>query len=105
MAGFFWFAGRTCVRYRWVVLAVWAGGAALAVLLLPSLSSVTQSDNTSFLPASAPSERAQVLAAPLQGAATLTSVTVVAAADGPLTGPDFAADRTRDACPRAHPSW
>ena len=94
MAGFFWFAGRTCVRYRWVVLAVWAGGAALAVLLLPSLSSVTQSDNTSFLPASAPSERAQVLAAPLQGAATLTSVTVVAAADGPLTGPDFAALRS-----------
>jgi putative drug exporter of the RND superfamily len=98
VAGFFWFVGRTCVRYRWVVLAVWAGGTALAIVLLPSLSSVTQSDNSSFLPASAPSERAQALAAPLQGAATLTSVTVVAArADGPLTAADTAYVRTLSA--------
>ncbi|HEY1626226.1 MAG TPA: MMPL family transporter, partial [Streptosporangiaceae bacterium] len=80
MTGFFAGIGRICVRYRWLVLAVWAGGTALALLLLPSLSGVTQSDTSSFLPASAPSERAQALAAPLQGAATLTSVTVVAAA-------------------------
>ena len=51
--------------------------------LLPSLSSVTQSDNTSFLPASAPSERAAQLASPLQGA-SLTAVTVVGAR--PLAG-------------------
>ena len=82
MTGFFAVIGRVCVRYRWVVLAVWAGGAALAVLLLPSLASVTQGDNSSFLPASAPSQQAQLLAAPLQGAASLTSVTVVAARQG-----------------------
>ncbi len=58
--------------------------------LLPSLSSVTQSDNTSFLPGNAPSEQAAQLASPLQGAA-LTAVTVVAArADGTLTGADQA---------------
>ena len=58
--------------------------------LLPSLSSVTQSDNTSFLPASAPSEQAAQLASPLQGAA-LTAVTVVAArSGGTLTGADQA---------------
>ena len=57
---------------------------------LPSLSSVTQSDNTSFLPASAPSEQAAQLASPLQGA-SLTAVTVVAARPGgPLTGADQA---------------
>ena len=95
VTGFFAWIGRTCVRYRWVVLAGWAAGTTLAVLLLPSLSSVTQSDNSSFLPASAPSERAQALAAPLQGAASLTSVTVIAgSAYGPLNAADLAALRS-----------
>jgi len=96
VAGFFWITGRICVRYRWVVLAVWACGTVLAVVLLPSLSSVTQSDNSSFLPASAPSERAEALAAPLQGAASLTSVTVVAASrtSGPLSAADLSALRS-----------
>src|ERR1035438_7406917 len=49
--------------------------------LLPSLSSVTQSDNTSFLPASAPSQQAAQLASPLQ-VASLTAVTVVTADPG-----------------------
>jgi len=83
--------GRFAVRFRWAILAAWLAGALAAMVLLPSLSSVTQSDNTSFLPASAPSERAQQLAAPLQ-AASLTAVTVVVArADGPLTGADASA--------------
>jgi RND superfamily putative drug exporter len=95
VTGFFARIGPICVRYRWVVLAVWAAGTTLAVLLLPSLSSVTQSDNSSFLPASAPSERAQALAAPLQGAASLTSVTVIAGrAHGPLNAADFSALRS-----------
>jgi RND superfamily putative drug exporter len=57
---------------------------------LPSLSSVTQGNNANFLPASAPSEHALQLAAPL-GASTLTPVPVVAAsAQGPLTPADQA---------------
>jgi putative drug exporter of the RND superfamily len=52
---------------------------------------VTQSDNTSFLPASAPSEQAAQLASPLQGP-SLTAVTVVAArSGGTLTAADHAA--------------
>ena len=84
-------AGRLAVRFRWVIVLAWVAGTIAAMVLLPSLSNVTQSDNTSFLPASAPSERAAQLASPLQGA-SLTAVTVVAArADGPLTGADQAA--------------
>jgi putative drug exporter of the RND superfamily len=82
---FFAVAGRLSVRFRWAIVLAWAAGAIAAMVLLPSLSSVTQSDNTSFLPASAPSEQAAQLASPLQGA-SLTAVTVVAArADGALT--------------------
>jgi putative drug exporter of the RND superfamily len=79
--------GRLSVRFRWVILLAWVAGAVAAMVLLPSLSSVTQSDNTSFLPASAPSEQAAQLASPLQEA-SLTAVGVVAARPGgPLTGP------------------
>src|SRR5690348_2035547 len=89
---FFAAAGRLSVRFRWAIVLAWVAGAAAAMALLPSLSSVTQSDSTSFLPASAPSERAARLASPLQGA-TLTSVTVVAArVGGPVGGPLSAAD-------------
>ena len=83
---FFAAAGRLSVRFRWAIVLAWVAGAVAAMALLPSLSSVTQSDNTSFLPGGAPSEQAAQLASPLQGA-TLTAVTVVAGrADGTLTG-------------------
>ncbi len=83
--------GRFAVRFRWAILAAWLLGALAAMVLLPSLSSVTQSDNTSFLPASAPSERANQLTSPLQ-ATSLTAVTVVvASSDGPLDGADASA--------------
>ena len=78
---FFAVVGRLSVRYRWAIVAAWVAGTVAAMALLPSLSSVTQSDNTSFLPASAPSEQAAQLASPLQGA-SLTAVTVLAAASG-----------------------
>ncbi len=79
MTTFFGAIGRFCVRYRWGVVVAWTTGCVLAVLLLPSLGSVTQGDNSSFLPASAPSQQAAELAAPLQGAVSLTSVDVVVA--------------------------
>ena len=90
VGSFFAAAGRLSVRFRWAIVLAWVAGAIAAMALLPSLSSVTQSDNTSFLPASAPSEQAARLASPLQGA-TLTAVTVAAArTGGPLTGADQA---------------
>ena len=92
VGGIFAGTGRTAVRYRWAVLGAWAALTVLAMLLLPSLSSVTQGDNSSFLPSSAPSEQAEALAAPLQGAASLTAVTVVVGSGtGSLTGADEAA--------------
>ncbi|HMH37574.1 MAG TPA: TRAP transporter large permease subunit, partial [Streptosporangiaceae bacterium] len=101
MGTFFAAAGRLAVRFRWAIVLAWAAGAAAAMALLPSLSSVTQSDNTSFLPASAPSEQAAQLASPLQGVA-LTAVTVVAArSGGALTGPDEAfVDRLKESLAR-----
>jgi putative drug exporter of the RND superfamily len=70
--------GRFAVTFRWLVVLVWILGAIAAATQLPSLSSVTQSNNAKFLPASAPSEHAAVLAAPF-GTAGLQPVPVVAA--------------------------
>src|SRR5579875_1112272 len=83
--------GRFAVRFRWLVAIAWLAGAVAAASLLPSLASVTQSNNTKFLPSSAPSMHAATLAAPF-GTADLIPVTVVAATtSGPLTAADTAA--------------
>jgi RND superfamily putative drug exporter len=83
--------GSFCVRFRWLVLAVWIAGAIAAATLLPALSSVTQNNNTKFLPASAPSEHAATLAAPF-GTANLMPIPVIAARTGaPLTPADVTA--------------
>jgi putative drug exporter of the RND superfamily len=82
--------GSFAVKFRWLVLLVWVVAAFGIPRALPSLSSVTQSNNANFLPASAPSEHALQLAAPL-GANTLTPVLVVAAStQGTLTAADQA---------------
>jgi RND superfamily putative drug exporter len=83
--------GRFAVRFRWLVVAAWIVGAFVAVSLLPSLTSVTQSNNTKFLPSSAPSMHAATLAAPF-GTTNLQPVPlVVARTSGPLTSADVAA--------------
>ncbi len=83
--------GRFSVRFRWWMLLVWIIGAIAASVLLPSLSSVTQNDNTKFLPASAPVEKATMLAKPF-GTSNLLPVPLVAARqNGPLTAADTAA--------------
>src|SRR6266851_3923784 len=78
--------GSFAVRFRWLVLAAWVVGAIAAMSLLPSLSSVTQNNNTKFLPASAPSSHAADLAAPF-GTAALVPIPVVAARTGSLLTP------------------
>jgi putative drug exporter of the RND superfamily len=83
--------GRFSVRFRWLMTLAWIIAAVAAVAYLPSLSSVTQSDNTKFLPASAPVERATALAAPF-GSANLIPIPVVIASSGrPLGAADVAA--------------
>ena len=83
--------GRFAVRFRWLVLLLWIVGAVGAVSQLPALSSVTQNNNSKFLPASAPSEHAAELAAPF-GTANLIPIPVVAARPGSqLTATDVTA--------------
>jgi putative drug exporter of the RND superfamily len=83
--------GRFAVRFRWLVVLLWVVGTLAAVTQLPALSSVTQNNNTKFLPASAPSSHAAALAAPF-GTANLFPVPVVAARSGPaLTAADVSA--------------
>jgi len=80
--------GRFAVRFRWLVVLAWIVAAFAAVTQLPSLSNVTQSNNIKFLPASAPSEQAAVLAAPF-GTAGLQPIPVIAARAGaPLSAAD-----------------
>ncbi len=83
--------GRFAVRFRWLVLVAWIAAAFAAVAQLPSLASVTNNNNSTFLPASAPSEHAATLAAPL-GTANLFGIPVVAArSGGALTPTDVSA--------------
>jgi putative drug exporter of the RND superfamily len=80
--------GAFAVKFRWVVIAAWVIAAIAVPRFLPSLNSVTQGNNSAFLPASAPSEQAAELAAPF-GATNLVPVQVVAAvSQGTLSASD-----------------
>ncbi len=83
--------GRLAVRFRWLVILVWLVGAFAAVTYLPSLSSVTQNDNSKFLPASSGTERAAALAAPFGTTNLQPLPVVVARASAPLTTADVSA--------------
>jgi uncharacterized membrane protein YdfJ with MMPL/SSD domain len=60
--GIFTGIGRFAVRFRWLVVITWIAAAFVIPTALPSLSSVTQNDNTGFLPTNAPSVHASNLA-------------------------------------------
>jgi putative drug exporter of the RND superfamily len=79
--GFQFFAGigRFSVKFRWLVVIIWIVGTIAAGHFLPSLSSVTQSNNSSFLPANAPSQKAIDLASSFGKSASAPTVGVVAA--------------------------
>jgi RND superfamily putative drug exporter len=83
--------GRLCVRFRWLVLVFWLVAAFLAATQLPALSSVTQSDNTKFLPDSAPTQKATALAEPFGTAGLFPLPVIVAREDGALTPADLTA--------------
>ncbi len=82
--------GAFAVKFRWVIIAAWLVAAFAVPHFLPSLNSVTQGNNSAFLPASAPSEKAAQLASPF-GSTNLIPVPVVAAvSQGTLTTADAA---------------
>jgi putative drug exporter of the RND superfamily len=81
--------GAFAVKFRWVVIAAWLIAAIAVPKFLPSLASVTQGNNSAFLPASAPSEHAATLAEPFGISINETPVPVVAAvSQGTLTTAD-----------------
>jgi len=82
--------GKFAVKFRWLVLIVWIAAAVVIPWRLPSLASVTQGNNSAFLPANAPSNQAADLAAPLGYSTSTVPVPVVAAVS---TGSFSAADQ------------
>jgi RND superfamily putative drug exporter len=88
--------GRFSVRFRWLVLVVWLAGTVAAATFLPSLASVTNSNNADFLPASAPSSHAAVLAGAFQRSGVQPVPVIIARDGGQLTaGDQQAIDRLR----------
>jgi RND superfamily putative drug exporter len=83
--------GALAVKLRWFVVLAWIVAAVACVAALPSLSNVTQNNNTKFLPASAPSEHAAQLAAPFGTASYLPIPLVAARSSGPLSPADISA--------------
>jgi putative drug exporter of the RND superfamily len=79
---------RFAVRFRWLVLIAWVVAAVAIPKALPSLASVTQANNSQFLPASAPSEQAATLAAPFGGTNEIPVPVVAAVSTGTLTAAD-----------------
>ena len=95
VSDFFGALGRMVVRHRYLVVAVWIVGTVAAVATLPSLASQVNDNNGAFLPESAPSNQAALLAQPLIGPVTQSSVPVVAFTDGrPLDAADQTALRS-----------
>ena len=83
--------GRFCARFWWIVIPAWLIATFAVTAALPSLSSVTQGNNTKFLPASAPSMHAATLAEPF-GTSNLQPVPVVVArTSAPLSAADVSA--------------
>ena len=78
MNRFFDALGRAVVRLRWVIVIVWIVGTVAGVSSLPTLASQVDNNNGAFLPASAPSNQAARLAAPLIGSETHGQVPIVA---------------------------
>ena len=90
---------RFDIRFRWPIVALWIVGSIAAARALPSLASVTQSNNAQFLPSSAPSQHAATLATPFQTTNVgATALIIASRPDGVLSALDDAAiDRAEQA--------
>ncbi len=90
MNRFFAALARFVVRYRFVVVALWIVVAVVASKSLPSMGSEVNNNNSQFLPVSAPSQQAAVLATPILGNTNRQSPVLVVASttSGTLTAAD-----------------
>ncbi len=88
MHAFFNAVARFSVRFRWFIVIAWVAATVLTVTFLPTLSSVSKTNNADFLPANSPSLQAAQLATPFQKL-DQTPVPVVVVRNGqPLTAAD-----------------
>lgn len=83
--------GRLTVRFRWPIIGMWLAGAFVLAATLPSLASVQKSNNAAFLPAGAPSVKAQDLAVPFQSKTNAVGIYVAATSNPSLSPADNAA--------------
>ena len=93
MDRFFGALGRATVRFRWFILLGWVAVVVVATLMLPTLGSEVNNDNSHFLPASSPTIEAFNLATPIIGNTSANSIVSVVAArnNAPLSLADEAA--------------
>jgi RND superfamily putative drug exporter len=82
---------RATIRFRYLVIAAWLVLGVVTILLLPSLSSVVNTDNSSFLPSDQPSARATQLAAPFLPASDSAANMVVTTSSPKLTSSEQSA--------------
>lgn len=83
--------GRGVTRRPWFVIAGWLIAAALIILSAPRISSITNPDQSSFLPATAESARAAALAARAFPDSTgVSGIIVITRPGGPLSDADLA---------------
>ncbi len=85
---------RFVVRFRYLVVMVWLAVAVIVSATLPSLSSEVNDNNSAFLPAAAPSNKAATLATPLLGPGAngqIAEITIIASRNGPVTASDLGA--------------
>jgi RND superfamily putative drug exporter len=83
--------GRYAVRFRYAVIVLWVLITALAVHFFPSLSSVSNNNNSAFLPKNAPSIQAATLAGPFERSNAPTALIIAVRPSGRLTAADQAA--------------
>jgi len=69
---------RFAVKYRWVIIIFWVIAVPVVIKTLPSLSNVTNANNSAFLPSNSPSEQAFKLTVPFEGKHTAGTATLVA---------------------------
>lgn len=86
-------AFEALARFRWPIVAFWILAVIGTSAAFPSLSSEVN-NNSAFLAASSPSQRAANLATPVLGGGAngrISDVTIVASRSGPLTAADVQA--------------
>jgi putative drug exporter of the RND superfamily len=85
------YLARISMRFRYAIILIWVVAAALIILRFPNIGTVSNSDNSSFLPSSAPSQQATQLASPFLSHSGTTATLVAVRGNGELTAADEAA--------------